>query len=104
MKATATAPSNLALMKYMGRKDDVLRLPANGSVAMNLSGCQTTTTIEFSPDYPSDSLRIDGQEEGGAMALQPTQIRKSMFGTLVMMGDPPVDEVWTEDFWRKGKP
>jgi hypothetical protein len=40
----------------------------------------------------------------GAMALQPTQIRKSMFGTLVMMGDPPVDEVWTEDFWRKGKP
>lgn len=66
MKATAIAPSNLALMKYMGRKDDVLRLPANGSVAMNLSGCQTTTTIEFSPDYPSDSLRIDGQEEGGA--------------------------------------
>lgn len=39
-----------------------------------------------------------------ATAPQPTQIRKSMFGTLVMMGDPPVDEVWAEDFWRKGKP
>jgi hypothetical protein len=38
------------------------------------------------------------------MALQPTQIRRSMFGSLVMMGEPPVDEVWAEDFWRKGKP
>ena len=66
MKATAIAPSNLALMKYMGRKDDQLRLPANGSVAMNLSGCQTTTTVEFSPEFTVDSLLIDGQEEGTA--------------------------------------
>ncbi len=64
MKASAIAPSNLALIKYMGRKDEVLRLPANGSISMNLSGCQTTTTIEFSDTFSEDSLSIDGQSEG----------------------------------------
>lgn len=63
-KATAIAPSNLALIKYMGRKDEALRLPAHGSISMNLSGCLTTTTIEFSKDYKEDSLLIDGQQEG----------------------------------------
>lgn len=64
MKATAIAPSNLALMKYMGRKDDILRLPSNGSVSMNLGGCLTTTTVEFSDAYGDDSLTIDGEAEG----------------------------------------
>jgi diphosphomevalonate decarboxylase len=64
MKATAIAPSNLALIKYMGRKDDVLRLPANGSISMNLSGCLTTTTVEFSEEYAQDELRINGESEG----------------------------------------
>lgn len=37
-----------------------------------------------------------------AMAPQPTQIRQSMFGPLVMMGEPPKNEVWAEDIWRLG--
>lgn len=39
----------------------------------------------------------------GAMALQPTQIRRSMFGSLVMMGEPPKNEIWIEDIWRSPK-
>ncbi len=67
-KATAIAPSNLALIKYMGRKDDVMRLPAHGSVSMNLSGCTTTTTVEFSPEFTEDSLSIDGKPQGNESA------------------------------------
>ncbi len=60
-KATAVAPANIAFVKYMGRKDDVLRLPDNGSISMNLSNILTTTTVEFSPLLSKDSISIDGE-------------------------------------------
>ncbi|MBU1031520.1 diphosphomevalonate decarboxylase [Patescibacteria group bacterium] len=59
MKATAIAPSNIAFTKYWGRKDEVLRLPANGSISMCLSNLFTTTTVEFSPDFQKDEINID---------------------------------------------
>ena len=61
MKATAIAPSNIAFIKYWGKKDDELRIPANGSISMNLSGLYTTTTVEFATKYKSDSVIIDGK-------------------------------------------
>ena len=63
MKTTAKAPSNIAFVKYWGRKDETLRLPENGSVSMNLSGLQTTTTVEFSPKYAEDFIEINGIRE-----------------------------------------
>lgn len=60
MKATAIAPSNIAFTKYWGRKDEVLRLPENGSIAMCLSNLLTTTTVEFSKDYRKDQVTING--------------------------------------------
>lgn len=60
-KATAIAPSNVALVKYMGRKDEVLRLPENASIAMNLDALLTTTTVEFGEQYASDSITINGE-------------------------------------------
>jgi diphosphomevalonate decarboxylase len=68
MKATAIAPSNIAFIKYMGRKDDVLRLPENGSISMNLSNLLTTTTVEFSDQYKKDEVTIDGRHEEGESA------------------------------------
>lgn len=65
MKVTAVAPSNIAFTKYWGKKDEVLRLPENGSVSMNLSNLLTTTTVEFSDKYKGDEIIVDGiQEEG----------------------------------------
>lgn len=61
MKATAIAPSNIAFTKYWGRKDEVLRLPMNGSTSMTLSNLLTTTTVEFSPDYLRDEVTINGE-------------------------------------------
>ncbi|MDO8503779.1 MAG: diphosphomevalonate decarboxylase [bacterium] len=59
-KETAIAPSNIAFTKYWGRKDEVLRLPENGSVSMCLSNLLTTTTVEFSPKYKKDEVTING--------------------------------------------
>lgn len=68
MKATAIAPSNIAFTKYWGKKDEILRLPENGSISMCLSNLLTTTTVEFSPDYQKDEIIINdgGLEEGEA--------------------------------------
>jgi len=63
MKATALAPSNLAFIKYWGKKNEELTLPENGSISMNLSNLTTTTTVEFSPDLQEDTIIFNGQQE-----------------------------------------
>lgn len=63
MKATAVAPSNIAFIKYWGKKNEVLRLPENGSVSTNLSNLLTTTTVEFSSKFKKDEVVIDGKED-----------------------------------------
>lgn len=63
MKATAIAPSNIAFIKYWGKKDEALRLPENGSISMNLSNLLTTTTVEFNSKYKEDGVTINGVQE-----------------------------------------
>ena len=60
-KATAVAPSNIALIKYWGNRDDGLRLPANASLSMNLGDLVTTTTIAFDENLERDEVAIDEQ-------------------------------------------
>ena len=71
MKSTAIAPSNIAFTKYWGRKDEVLRLPENGSISMCLSNLLTTTTVEFSDKFSEDKVIINGGglEEGEAQRV-----------------------------------
>lgn len=61
MKATALAPANIAVIKYWGRKDDKLRLPANSSISINLSGISTVTTVQFLDGLHEDAISIDGR-------------------------------------------
>ncbi len=63
--ATAQASPNLAFIKYWGNRDDALRLPANGSISMNLAGLYTRTTVSFQPSLPFDELIINGREVTG---------------------------------------
>lgn len=63
MKSTAIAPSNIAFIKYWGRKDEALRLPENGSISMCLSNLTTTTTVEFDKKYNKDEIILNGKKE-----------------------------------------
>lgn len=63
MKATAIAPSNIAFIKYWGKKDEELRLPANGSISVNLSNLTTTTTVEFRKNLKADDITINEKKD-----------------------------------------
>jgi len=66
MKKTAIAPANIAFIKYWGKKNEELRIPANASISMNLLGAVTTTTVEFSSSYPKDTIELtDGSFSDG---------------------------------------
>ena len=58
--ASASAHPNIAFIKYWGNRDDALRLPANGSVSMNLAALYTRTSVTFLPELRSDTLVING--------------------------------------------
>ena len=60
-KATAVANPNIAFVKYWGRIDDTLNLPANPSVSMNLAALTTVTTVEFRPGLHVDTVTIGGK-------------------------------------------
>ena len=62
---TGLAHPNIAFVKYWGNRNDELRLPANGSISMNLEGLETRTTVQFDASLRSDEVKIDGKMAGG---------------------------------------
>lgn len=58
--ATAIAHPNIAFIKYWGDREPRLRLPANGSISMNLAGLTTRTTVTFDDALSSDELVLNG--------------------------------------------
>jgi diphosphomevalonate decarboxylase len=40
-----SAPSNIALVKYWGKKEN--QIPANPSISFTLNNCKTTTKVDF---------------------------------------------------------
>ncbi|GAA0594216.1 diphosphomevalonate decarboxylase [Virgibacillus siamensis] len=61
MKATAKAHTNIALIKYWGKRDESLILPMNNSLSLTLDGFYTTTTVEFKPDLTDDCFYLDDE-------------------------------------------
>jgi diphosphomevalonate decarboxylase len=57
-KATAKSPANIAFIKYWGKADNKLTIPNNNSISMNIDRCYTITTVEFSPKYKNDEVKI----------------------------------------------
>lgn len=64
-KATVKVGSDIALVKYWGKKDEVLRLPENGSIAMKLDSLHTITTVAFDEHLTRDEVVIQGESEEG---------------------------------------
>lgn len=61
MKVTAKAYTNIALIKYWGKRDETLNLPMNSSLSLTLDQFYTMTTVDFSEAYEADSFVLDGQ-------------------------------------------
>ncbi len=64
--ATALAHPNIAFIKYWGNRDEVLRLPANGSISMNLEGLETITSVMFTGSLQADTLTVNNKPIVGA--------------------------------------
>lgn len=58
--ATAVAQPNIALVKYWGKRDTALNLPATGSISITLDDLRTRTRVRFSPGLGADSLTLNG--------------------------------------------
>ena len=58
--AWARAHSNIALIKYWGKRDAALNLPAVGSISLTLDNLYTDTRVRFDPALAEDSLSLDG--------------------------------------------
>jgi diphosphomevalonate decarboxylase len=71
--ATAIAHPNIAFIKYWGNRDEQLRIPANGSISMNLAGLETRTTVSFSPEIKEDRLSLNGEQASGAALARASQ-------------------------------
>ena len=57
-----SAPSNIALVKYWGKKDN--QIPANPSVSFTLNNCKTITKLTFAKKEKQDTFSFDLLFEG----------------------------------------
>jgi diphosphomevalonate decarboxylase len=59
-EATARACANIALVKYWGKRDAALNLPAAGSLSLTLDALTTVTTVRFDRSLATDWMMING--------------------------------------------
>lgn len=59
--ALAQAHSNIALIKYWGKRDEFLKLPHNGSISLTLDALWTRTRVEWRSVAGPDQLFLNGQ-------------------------------------------
>ncbi len=60
MKITVKAPANIAFIKYWGKRNEKLRIPANSSISTNLSNAFSVTSVDFDDKFKEDIVNIDG--------------------------------------------
>lgn len=59
MKATAKAHTNIALIKYWGKRNESLILPANSNLSVTLDGFSTETTVDFQEGLQEDAFTLN---------------------------------------------
>ena len=59
-----SAPSNIALVKYWGKKEIGDQIPANPSISFTLKNCKTITSVAISSKIEKDSFSFDLLFEG----------------------------------------
>ncbi|HLR64647.1 MAG TPA: diphosphomevalonate decarboxylase [Pseudogracilibacillus sp.] len=82
MKATAKAHTNIALIKYWGKRNEELILPTNNSLSVTLDGFYTETTVTFDDSLSEDHFLLNEKEVTGVPYEQVTNYL-NMFRELV---------------------
>lgn len=64
LMVTAQTPTNIAVIKYWGKRDEKLILPINDSISVTLDPDHlcTTTTVAVSPGFDQDRMWLNGKE------------------------------------------
>lgn len=62
MKATAIAHPNFALIKYWGKADRTLNIPATGSISVTVDRLLTKTEVSFDNALDQDIVTLDGNQ------------------------------------------
>jgi diphosphomevalonate decarboxylase len=65
-QVTARACANIALVKYWGKRDAALNLPAAGSLSLTLAALVTETRVQFDSALDHDVLALDGRAADAA--------------------------------------
>jgi diphosphomevalonate decarboxylase len=73
VRVTAEARSNIALVKYWGKRDAALNLPAAGSLSLTLDGLTTRTSVTLDPTLARDVFALGGTEVEGEAAERVTR-------------------------------
>lgn len=96
---TCTAPVNIAVIKYWGKRDEKLLLPTNSSLSCTLSQdlLKTRTTVSVSSEYTSDRLWLNGKEEEVGKStrlmnclIETRRLRKELEDKLIQEGKSEV--------------
>lgn len=83
--AVAQAQPNIALIKYWGKRDAALNLPATDSLSLTLDSLWTRTRVRFEPGLAQDVLEFNGAANAAMLprvAACLDQVRKLAKSTL----------------------
>ncbi len=58
---TVRAHSNIALIKYWGKRSGKLKTPQNDSISLTLDQLYTDTTVSYEPHLKQDTLKLNGE-------------------------------------------
>ncbi len=71
---TTKSPANIAFIKYWGRKDHKLFIPANDNISMTMSGCNTVSSAILRDDLETDLVEVKFFEQEYKV-LEPSTIK-----------------------------
>ena len=104
--ATAIAHPNIAFIKYWGNRDADLRIPANGSISMNLDRLYTQTRVNFDPNLTSDQVVISDifyhNDEQRMLALETRALEEKRRNKRIQTEIVPFGKFYlAEDYHQK---
>lgn len=83
----AEAGPSLALIKYFGKRDDALNLPATPSLGLTVQGLGSEAEVEAGPPGAPDSLEFDGRPASPATLARAVRLWDA---TRALAGGAPV--------------